>query len=531
VSAVVVLIRLRTKDNPMSPETESGQQAASPPATKGTGPVITGLMLAVFLGMLDQQIVATALPPIVGDLGGLDLFGWVTTAYIIASSVTVPIYGKLGDLFGRKGVFLVAIGLFLFGSLASGAAPSIELLILARLVQGLGAGGLFVTVFAIIGERFGPREGAKYYGYFAITFAAAALAGPFVGGVLTELLGWRSVFFFNLPFGLAALYLTSKYLNLPVHKRKPVIDYPGIALLSAGIISLTLLTSWGGTKYAWSSPVIIGLAVAVVVLFTAFVFVERRAVEPVIPPHLFRDTTFTLCVVLGLIAGAVFLGSVNFLALFVQIVTGTNPAISGLVLLPMMLGLVLASTLSSRWIGRSGRYKWYPVVSMALGIISTLLLATMDVNTSKYVALAYMVIFGVAAGLNVQVLAMAAQNTAPRKDIGAVSATVTFSRAIGTSLGISIFAAVFYGWLTSELSRDVPAGSLDGIDQNSLSSQQVLDGLPAQVLHGVRVAYSHALTPVFLTSCGLLVVGLILSLMLKDIPLRKSNREAPAEES
>ena len=472
-------------------------EKTTPPTAKGAGPVITGLMLAVFLGVLDQQIVATALPAIVGDLGGLGLFGWVTTAYILASSVTVPIYGKLGDLFGRKRVFLVAVGVFLLGSLAAGSVPSIELLILARLVQGLGAGGLFVTVFAIIGERFGPREGARYYGYFAITFAVAALAGPFAGGVLTDLLGWRSVFFVNLPFGLVALFLTSKYLHLPTHSRRPVIDYAGITLLSAAIIGLTLLTSWGGSKYPWSSPEIIALGVAVVVLGVLFVFVERRAVEPVIPPHLFRDNTFTLCVVLGVIAGAVFLGSVNFLALFVQNVIGASPAVSGLLLLPMMAGLVAASTLSSRWIGRSGRYKWYPVTSMALGIVATLLLSTMDQDTSTYSALAYLTVFGVAAGLNIQVLGMAAQNTAPRKDIGAVSATVTFSRAIGTSLGVSVFAAVFYGRLTADPSRDV------------------------------RIAYSHALTPVFLTSSALLVVGLLLALMLKDIPLRHA---APVEE-
>jgi EmrB/QacA subfamily drug resistance transporter len=507
-----------------------GDASAEVKSNAGDTFVIAGLMLAVFLGMLDQQIVATALPQIVGDLGGLAQFGWITTAYIIASSVTVPIYGKFGDLFGRKKIILIAIIVFMLGSVASGLAPNIGFLIGARAFQGLGSGGLFVTSFSIIGERFGAREGAKYYGYFSMCFAGAALAGPFVGGVLTQLLSWRWVFFFNLPFGLAALLIIARHLRLPSAPRKPNIDYLGILLLSALIICLTLMTSWGGTRYPWGAPVIIVLAVTSVLLLALFVRTIRRAADPVIPPRLFRNATFSLCAVLGIIAGAVFLGSVNFLALFLQVVTQATPAVSGLLLLPMMLGLVLSSSLTSKITARTGRYKWFPVASMALGIVSALLFSTMDQNTSRYVAVAYMFLFGIAAGLNIQVLATAAQATADRKDIGSVSATVTFSRSIGTAFGISIFASVFYGSLTRELAKDVPHGALAKFSENSLSSRNVLELLPPGVLRGVETAYAHALTPVFLTSAGLLAAGLVLSLLLKDNRLQREEQSPSSDE-
>ncbi|MFI5527166.1 MDR family MFS transporter [Kitasatospora sp. NPDC051853] len=497
-----------------------GPPAAGPPPGTRIKPVIFACMLAIFLAMLDSQVVATALPRIVGDLGGLDLFAWVTTAYIITSSVTTPVYGKLGDLFGRKTVFLAAVVIFILGSLLSGAAQSMEQLIAFRVVQGLGAGGLFVSVLAIIGELFSPREGAKYYGMFGMVFAGAAVAGPAVGGVLTDLLSWHWVFLVNLPLGLLVLGMLAAFLHLPPKTRRAKIDYAGFLTLSGAIVALTLVASWGGGKYDWTSPQILGLGAVAVVLGGLFVAVERRAAEPVIPLHLFRDSTFSVSVLVSAAAGVVFLGAVVFLALYVQVATGATPTMSGLVLLPMMAGLVAASVVSTKLITRSGRYKWYPVASMATGIVGALLFSTMDTGTPRAVVIGYMLVFGVAAGLNMQVLTMAAQNTAPRDDIGAVHATVAFSRQLGSTLGISVFAAIFYNRLTEELTARVPAGGLNGVSTDSLASHEVLDRLADTTRQAVEQAYAAALSPVFLATVPVLAVGLVCALLMKDLPLR-----------
>ncbi|MFJ9892994.1 MDR family MFS transporter [Streptomyces sp. NPDC091280] len=510
-----------------SPTTGSrGPGGAAPraPETKVKS-VIVACLLAVFLAMLDAQIVATALPRIVADVGGLDVFAWVTTAYIISSSVTTPVYGKLGDLFGRKKVFLIAIAVFLVGSAASGAAQTMEQLILFRVLQGIGAGGLFVSVLAIIGEMFSPREGARYFNLFGIVFAAAAISGPAIGGVLTDMLSWHWVFLVNLPIGLVVFGMISTSLHLPPRKRQAHIDYAGFVTLSVTIVALTLLASWGGGQYGWASPQIIGLAAVAAVAAVLFVTAERRAPEPVIPLHLFRDSTFTISVLVSLVAGVVFLGVVNFLALYVQVVIGATPTVSGLLLLPMMFGLVASSIVSGRVINQTGRYKWYPVLSMAVGIGGALLFSTMDTGTPRGVVIAYMLLFGIAAGLNMQTLTMAAQNTAPRDDIGAVHATVSFTRQLGSTLGISAFAALFYSRLTHELTRRVPAGALAGTDRDALSSHKVLGGLPESVRQAVKEAYTHALGPVFLAAVPVLVVGLVLALRMKNLPLRSGNHD------
>ncbi|MFE0799671.1 MDR family MFS transporter [Streptomyces sp. NPDC058812] len=503
---------------------DSGPLTAADPAPQQPEtrikPVIAACLLAVFLAMLDSQIVATALPRIVGDLGGLDVFAWVTTSYIIASSVTTPVYGKLSDLFGRKKIFIVAVVLFLIGSALSGAAQSMDQLIVFRTVQGIGAGGLFVSVLAIIGELFSPREGAKYFNLFGIVFALAALAGPAVGGVLTDLLSWHWVFLVNLPVGIAILVLVATCLHLPAGNRTAHIDYTGFALISGAIVALSLAASWGGVKYDWLSPQILGLAAGALLLAVLFVAAERRAAEPVIPLHLFRDSTFAVSVLVSVAAGIVFLGTVNFLALYVQVVTGASPTMSGVVLLPMMFGLVASSVISGKAITETGRYKWYPVLSMALGIVGALLLATMDTGTSRAVVIGYMLVFGLAAGLNMQVLTMAAQNTAPRDDIGAVHATVAFSRQLGSTVGISLFASIFYNRLTAEIADRVPAGALHGIDVDALSSHETLGRLTDSVRHAVEQAYAAALTPVFLTAVPVLAAGLLAALAMKNLPLR-----------
>ncbi|MEU0789714.1 MFS transporter [Amycolatopsis sp. NPDC005961] len=378
-------------------------------------PALAGLFLSVFLAMLDAQVVAIALPRVAAEFGGTGSYAWVTTAYLLAGSVTAPLYGKLGDVFGRKRVLLGALGLFLLGSLACGLAPSATALIVGRVLQGAGSGGLFVSVGASLGEMFTPREGAKYFGWFSICFAVASLAGPVVGGVLTGLAGWRSIFLVNLPLGLVAVALL-KTLDLPRRRREAPFDFAGVVLLGGAITGFTLITPWS-----------VGLGAVAAV---AFVFTERKAEAPVLPLRLFKDRTFTVSVVLSVLAGFAFLGSINYIAILLQADAG--PAEGGLRLVPMTLAVSLSSVVASRIIARTGAYRWAPRLSTALGLIAVLGLTTLH---ELPLILACLVVFGLAAGLNLQVLAMATQNTAPPADRGAVAAGVNLARALGSSLG------------------------------------------------------------------------------------------------
>ncbi|MFE6773950.1 MDR family MFS transporter [Streptomyces fimicarius] len=496
------------------------------PSRTRTTPVMVACMLSAFVAILDLQIVSTALPRIAGDLGGIGLFAWVTIAYVIASSVTTPIYGKLGDLFGRKAGHLSAMVLFLLGSALAGAAGTMEQLIAFRVVQGLGAGGLFVSVLAIIGELFTPREAAKYYGMFGMVFAGASLAGPAVGGMLTDALSWRWVFLVNLPVAAVVVVLLVTYLHLPRTARVGArLDHAGIVALSGAVIALTLLTSWGGVEYAWTSPQIVGLGLGALLFLGLFVKAESTAAEPIVPLRLFRDSTFTISLLGTVIGGIVFAGAVQFLALYVQVVTGVGPTASGFILLPMMMGLVLSSVGSSRIIVRTGRYKVFPVLSMALGIVGSLLLSTMDTETPRAAAILYMAVFGFASGLSAQVFTQAAQNTAPPQDLGAVSGTVAFGRSFGISIGVSLFAAVFHGRLIDELATRVPAGALDGVDPDSLSSDTVLDTLAAPVRSAVEQSYAASLTPVFIAAVPILALGLVLTLLMKNLTLRSHHHD------
>jgi EmrB/QacA subfamily drug resistance transporter len=379
---------------------------------------VASLFLSVFLAMLDAQVVATALPRIAAEFGGTGAYAWVTTAYLLAGSATAPLYGKLGDVFGRKRVLLGALALFLLGSLACGLAPSAALLIAGRVLQGAGSGGLFVSVGASLGEMFTPREGAKYFGWFSICFAVASLAGPVVGGLLTGLAGWRSIFLVNLPLGLVAVALL-RNLDLPPRRREAPFDFAGVVLLGTAITGFTLLTPWS---------IVLGAASAV-----AFVIVEKNVQAPVLPLRLFRDRTFSVSVVLSVLAGFAFLGSINYIAAFLQADAG--PAEGGLRLLPMTIAVAVSSAVAGRIIARTGAYRWAPRLSMALGLLAVLGLTTLDEHSPLPQVLGCLVVFGLAAGLNLQVLAMATQNTAPSADRGAVAAAVNLARALGSALG------------------------------------------------------------------------------------------------
>ncbi|MEQ4716034.1 MDR family MFS transporter [Nonomuraea sp. B19D2] len=453
----------------------------------GATTVVALLMAAVFLSLLDSQIVATALPRIVGDLGGLNQFAWVTTGYLIAASAAVPVYGKLGDLYGRKRVFLISILAFVAGSAACGMAQTMTQLIAFRVVQGIGSGGLFISVLAIIGEMFTPQQGARYYGWFSLTFGAASLTGPTLGGLLTDLAGWRSIFLVNLPLGALVVTVISLRLHLPAQRKHARIDYLGVILLVVAIVAVNLLTTWAGTAYPWTSPVTLGLAAACLLLPVLFVLAQRRAADPVIPLRLFGDRTFSIVVAVGFIAGFLGLGIVNYLVLWLQAVLSLSIRTSGYLLTAMMLGVVLTSYASTKLIARTGSYRRHPIASMVLFALTGLLCAVIDAGPVP--ATVFLLLYGVAGGLNSQALSLAARNAAGRDDIGAVQGTAAMARQMGTALGTSFFAAL------------------------------VTSRLPAQP---DPAAYADALHLVFLAVIPIALIGLALSLFLPDVNLSRS---------
>ncbi|MFF3109950.1 MDR family MFS transporter [Kitasatospora sp. NPDC057904] len=483
--------------------------------------VYFGLLLAMLMATLDSSIVATALPTIVGDLGGLSSIAWVGAAYILASSAVMPLAGKLGDLLGRKQVFVVSTVVFLAGSAACGAAQTMGQLIAFRVLQGIGAGGVMAAMFALTGDLFGPRERAKYQGYSAGVFALSAVGGPIAGGFFAEHVTWRWVFYVNLPIGAAALVLVALYLRGARRQERPRIDYLGMLLLSGALVCLVLLTNWAGSTYAWGSPTTVGLAVGGVALLVGWVVVERSAAEPVIPLGLFRDSTFDICNAVAFVGGLTGFGLVFFLPLYLQISAGAGATNSGLLLLPMMFGLMLASFGVGGAVAKSGRYKWYPAASMLVSAVAAFLMSTMTADTSRFLSGLYMFLLGVGAGLSQQVVVVAVQNAAPRADLGAATSTVTFSRMLGTSFGVSIFATVLTSRLTHEIPTYVPDGAANGIAANGGISPEALRRLPDTVRHGLAQAYAHALSPVFLIAGFILLAGLAAAVFLKDITLEQ----------
>ena len=487
--------------------------------------VFSGLMTGMLLAALDQTIVATALPTIVGELGGLDHYSWVVTAYLLSSTVSTPLYGKISDLYGRKAVFQTAILIFLAGSLLAGLAQTMLQLVLCRGIQGAGAGGLMAMTFAVVGDVVSPRERGRYTGYLGSVFAFASVVGPLVGGFIVDHMSWRWVFLINLPVGAIALVVTSSVLRLPVMRRSHRIDVEGAFLLVAGVSCLLLTLVWGGTEYPWGSRVIVALGLAGVVLTLAFVAWESRVTEPILPLRLFRNRIFSVTAGLGFLIGCGMFGGIIFLPLFLQIVTGASATNSGLLMLPLMGGLMTTSITSGRIISRTGRYKAWPVSGMAVAATGMFLLSSMDAGTTRLESSLFMLVLGLGLGMVMQVLVLAVQNAVAYADLGVATSAATFFRSMGGSFGMAVFGAILNTRMAEELPRLVPAAALaqvGGRTSQLLSSPAQIRLLPPAVMNGIIEALSRSIHSVFLWAVPLLLAGFALSWFLDEIPLRET---------
>ncbi|MET9727947.1 MDR family MFS transporter [Streptomyces zaomyceticus] len=490
---------------------------------------IGALLLGMLLAALDQTIVSTALPTIVSELGGMEHLSWVVTAYMLASTAGTPLWGKLGDQYGRKKLFQAAIVLFLIGSALCGIAQNMPQLIAFRALQGLGGGGLMVLSMAIVGDLVSPRERGKYQGLFGAVFGTTSVLGPLLGGLFTQHLSWRWVFYINLPIGIVALFVIAAVLHIPVRSTRHTIDYLGTFLIASVATCLVLVASLGGTTWAWGSAQIIGLAVLGAVLLVWFVHVERRAVEPVLPPKLFGIRTFSLVAVISFVVGFAMFGAMTFLPTFLQVVQGVTPTMSGVHMLPMVAGMLITSTVSGQIVSRTGRWKVFPIAGTAVTALGLLLLNEMTENSSTGEMSVYFFVFGAGLGLVMQVLVLVVQNAVPYEDLGVATSGATFFRSIGASFGVAVFGTIFTSRLTHKLDdvfagaaaagQEIPPGV--GAAQVAADPRTVAE-LPAELRPSVLHAYATSITDVFLYAAPVVLVAFVVSWFLKEDKLRGS---------
>jgi len=489
--------------------------------------VLPGLLMAILLAMLDNLIVSTALPRIVGDLGGVAHLSWVVTAYILASTITTPFYGKLGDMYGRKKFFVAAIVIFLAGSALSGLSQSMAELIAFRAIQGLGAGGLMVGAMATLGDIVAPRERGRYMSYMMVIMMLATIGGPLLGGFITTSFSWRWIFYINIPLGGAALVYLLATLHIPAKKVSHKVDYLGGTLLGVAVTALILVATWGGTQYAWGSPQIIGLALVTVMAGVGFCVTETRAAEPMLPLHVFRNGNFSLSMTMTFLTGLAMFGAMTFLPLYQQTVQGESPTVSGLMLTPMMLGVTVTSIVAGQVTTKTGRYKVFPILGGAIMAAGIYLLTGLGVGTSRLTSALYYLVLGLGMGFLMQMVSLIAQNSVEQKDMGVASSARMFFQQIGGSLGVAAFGAIFARQLTSSLAAAAGPGAHVSASGGQLDPARV-NSLPALVRHDVFTAIAHAVQHVFIWAVPSAVVIFVLAWFIKEVPLRG---RAPAGEA
>lgn len=507
----------------------------SPPADPADGPsylshraiiqVLIGLMAGMFLAALDQSIVGTALPRIVSDLGGLEHLSWVVTAYLLTSTASTPLWGKISDLYGRRPMFQAAIVIFLIGSLIAGSSTSMAMLIGGRAVQGLGGGGLIALALAIIGDIIPPRERGKYQGMFGAVFGVSSIAGPLLGGFFTDGPGWRWIFWLNIPIGLAALFITSRALQMPVVRREHRIDYLGAAVVVGSVTSLLLYTSWAGTYYGWTAPLSLALLVAGLALAVAFVFVEQRAEEPIIPMGLFRLPVFRWSVLFAFLMGMAMFGAIIYLPIYLQVVKGYTPTESGLALLPMVLGMFVTSIGSGLLVTRTGRYRIYPILGAFITLGAIFLVSRLELDTPYWQFAIYTFALGAGLGFTMQTVVTAVQNAVPMRDLGSSTSAVTFFRSMGGAFGAAVVGAVLTSRLAHHLAAAFPGGS--AAVGGSTSDLRQIAALPEQVKLPVLEAFMRALQDAFLVAVPFVAVAVIVSFLIPEVPLRTRQQGEP----
>ncbi|MFM8842134.1 MAG: MDR family MFS transporter [Actinomycetota bacterium] len=490
--------------------------------------IMSGLMTGILLAALDQTIVSTALKSIVEDFNGLEHYTWVVTAYLLTSTAVTPLYGKISDIYGRRPVYLFAIGTFLLGSLLAGAAASMTQLILFRAIQGIGAGGLFALSFIIIGDIVSPRERGKYQGLFGAVWGVSSVAGPLLGGFFADqgeilgVTGWRWIFYINIPFGIIALLVTSSVLHIPRTNVKHAIDYLGALFMVIGVAAILLAISVTGPVDGWLHPYTLSYF-AVAILFTAlFIWWEAKVEEPLLPLRLFKNHTFSLTSAIGFIIGAGMFGAIVLLPLYMQVNLQYTPSEAGIRLIPMMLGIVAMAVTSGRLISKTGKYKRFPVAGMVVLMLAMLLFTTINKEMPYWQLAIYAMLMGMGVGLSMQTIVIALQNDVEYRDMGVATSSNTFFRSLGASFGTAIFGTVLTNRFVSEVEKSLPAGSAPDAISGVTENTAIIATLPGEIQQLIFTSFDRAFSLVFWIALPLIAIGFLLTTRLRERPLRES---------